>query len=161
MNWQLKHRYALFGFKKGVTDYTAMTEDKKFYAMSNNDSKDRILKTSQMMMDRYGGNNNAYGSARINAKTGKTVGNDLKTIVIGIPYQDRAKDDIKGMIELIWQIENRKIEAQPESAFTVTAGEVAKNAPARDLEECVSQFSRSDGMSDIVENVINDYNQQD
>jgi hypothetical protein len=157
MNWQLKNSYALFGFRKGATGYTAMTEDNQFFCMSDNHTKDKIMHTSQNMMDRYRGKR--HGNSSMDPKTGKTSGKDLKTIVIGIPYDVRAKDDYTEMINLIWEIENGKIKAQAPEAFTVTET-VGKNQPQYDMQEVVDNFSTSDSsFNESINSVIREANE--
>lgn len=111
------------------------------------------------MFDRIG-NSNRYGSTRINPKTGKTIGRDSETIVIGIPYDLRASDNVIPMIELIWAIENGKVSPQSPDSFTVTMDEVGKEPAKPDLNDCVESSALRDGhnssYSNATEQIIND-----
>lgn len=159
MNWPLKNNYALFGFRKGFEGFTALNQKGQYYVMSNNATKQDIMRISKNMFDRIG-NSGRYGSTRINPKTGKTIGRDSETIVIGIPYDLRANDNVIPMIELIWAIENGKISPQSPDAFTVTMQESGKEPPKPDLNDCVESSALRDGhnssYSNATEQIIND-----
>lgn len=160
MGWQLKNRYALFGFRKGIEGLTAIDQNGKFYSLSTNGTRTQILQTAKNMFDRLG-RDNSYGGTRINPKTGKTVGRDSETIVIGLPYDIRAVDNVAPMIELIWRIENGKLTAKDHAEFTIVEPEVGKTNQGRDLGECVEQYrvepgSTHNSNNDAIERIIND-----
>ncbi len=115
LNWQLKNDYFLFGFKKDVEGYGAMAPDGNMYTMPIN----RETEETRILMLRMQERSIGRITARIDPKTGQIRhANNNKKIIIGIPYEDRANKNPKGLIELIYKIENNKIKAQPISTFT-------------------------------------------
>lgn len=162
MGWQLKNQYSLFGFKKGITGISAQNSQGLFYSFADNSTRAGILTTCKNMYERLG-RNNRFGGTRINPKTGKTVGRDSESIVIGLPYNIRAMDNVNPMIELIWEIENNKLTAKPEAEFTVTAPEVGKIPARPDLGETIENATVAEGSTHNsththIEDIINQTN---
>lgn len=125
LNWQLKHDYFLFGFKKDVNGFAAMWPDGRMFTMPTNKPVAEIQTTMQKMQKRAIGR---Y-TARIDPKTGQIRRTDNNSkIIIGIPYEDRANKDPRALIELIYNIENKKLEPKPADTFTANVV-LAKDAP--------------------------------
>jgi hypothetical protein len=119
LNWQLKHDYFLFGFKKAVDGYCAMWPDGRMFVMPTNQSVE-VTKDTMLKMQKRIGNRN---EARIDPKTGQIRKTDNSNkIIIGIPYEDRAAQNPKNLIKLIYEIENKKVtpKAHTEFAAAVT-----------------------------------------
>jgi len=155
LHWPLKNTYALFGFRKGVEGLTAYQGNGNYYAMSSNQPKAKTIETTELMYRRLA-EQNTYGSARINPKTGRTIGKESETIVIGLPYDIRATDNIAPMIELIWKIEKGQLPLQESALFAVDPGEVNKTERP-DMETGLENADRNmDGSHDErMQDIIN------
>lgn len=133
LNWQLKNDYFLFGFKKDVDGYAAMAPDKLMYVMPTNKTTTEIEQTLVKMQSRAKGR----CMARIDPKTGQIRKSDnTSKIIIGIPYEDRANKDPKGLIELIYNIENKKLTPKASNTFSsnvVLAKNQEKNTRRRSI----------------------------
>ena len=160
LNWNLKHKYSLFGFKKGATELTAMNSKGNFYSFSNNQSKQRTVDTCDSMSRRYT-RTELRGGDRISPKTGLTAGANTESIVIGLPYDIRTIDDIEPMIDLICKIEKGTLKALPAEDFTVIHAEVGKT-PRINTDQVVSGAviprDRQDNHNNRTEQVINEQN---
>lgn len=144
LNWQLKNDYFLFGFKKDVDGYAAMTPDGQFFTMPTNAATADVEMVCKKMQSRSRNQN----ITRIDPKTGqiRKVDNHNK-IIIGIPYEERASKNVKGLIELIYNIENNKIEPKARATFDATVT-VNKNPKEATLSEIIDQ-SRDERNYDV------------
>lgn len=108
VNWKLDHEYFLYGLKKGIKGYTAMRIlDGKFLSIPENNDKKTTQESALKMAQRY--QQEVSRNVRIDPKTGKTRQWGQNQIVIGIPYDIRADQNITSMIELLWDIEKKKL----------------------------------------------------
>lgn len=129
LNWQLKNDYFFFGFKKDVNGYAAMAPDKQMYVMPTNkdtlEIQNVLVKMQQRAIGRF--------TARIDPKTGQVRRSDnTNKIIIGIPYEDRANKNPRALIELIYNIENKKVVPRPITAFTPTVVVAKDKQPTLD-----------------------------
>ncbi len=151
LNWQLKHDYFLFGFKKDVNGFAAMWPDGRMFVMPTNKPIAEIISVMQKMQKR------AIGRyvARIDPKTGQVRRTDNNSkIIIGIPYEDRAAKDPRALIELIYNIENKKLEPQTAESFASTV--VVAKDKVTTLDDIVPQDEvqmKKYEVDDIIRNI--------
>lgn len=144
LNWSLKNRYILFGFRKKVKGMSIRTDQNEYFMMSENETKDKISSICQKMRGRF---NNL--DIRINPKTGKNTDINQNTIIIGLPYDMRAQNDTKTLIKTIWDIENNNLEAKPFDDWPERElEEVGKESPTEELLDCVKYYSHNPDESD-------------
>lgn len=115
LNWKINNEYFLFGYKKGIEGYGASNTKGEFYCMPTNEELDTTIEKHSRMRSRA--HDQVSGTSRIDPKSGKIKQPYTNLTVIGIPYSDRAEDNINNLIELIWNIENNKTNAKPQSSF--------------------------------------------
>lgn len=166
MNWSLKHEYFLFGLKKGTAGFIAAqamqftTNDgaKICYALPTNISRDESATALKNIANRVKG---AMGSTiKINPKTGKAFSGVSNIVLIGIPYDIRADENLKPLINLMWEIENGKLKAKPIESFEVS---VIAHKEENNTEEIISQTtSTQNGLTDeaqilATEMILEDY----
>ena len=112
-HWKLKNNYFIFGIRKGINTIVA-----KNYLGDYLAGKEIIKTTSDLeimnnlfgrMINRFSSDN--FQSAEqtvIDFKTGKPKNLKETSIIIGLPYDMRIKEEIKPFLELIWNIEKGK-----------------------------------------------------
>lgn len=120
-NWKLKNEYFLFGLREKINGYVAMrTDNQQFFTMPENGERKILLEICQKMTNRFQNEINIPSNAiKIDPKTGKIIVNGRNQIIIGIPYEDRTRNNVKNLINLIWQIENKKLETKDHKEFTL------------------------------------------
>jgi hypothetical protein len=98
-NWKLNNIYCLFGLKKGIKDYIIMNEKKEYL---------RGIEQIETMNDSY------YITGIFNRIKDKYNLHDIgkKTIIIGMPYEDRIKENTNKFIEIIVNIEKEILKPQ-------------------------------------------------
>lgn len=114
-NWKLKNNYFIFGIRKGINSIVAKNLMDDYLAGKE------IIKTEmdmQAMDDLFGRmknkfsiNNSNFNNTQqitIDFKTGKPKNTKETSVIIGLPYEMRTKEDIKPFLELIWNIEKGK-----------------------------------------------------
>jgi len=129
-NWKLKNNYFLFGMRKGINEIVAKNM-KQEYLTGNNLLK-TILDKEQMdrlfnkMNDRFNDRNSFNQGATIDFTTGKAKDQRESSIVIGIPYDSRIKEDIKPFLNFVWALEKGEITKQKMSELINDAGDQSK-----------------------------------
>ena len=118
--WRLKNNYFLFGLVKGENAFlAAMTDDLSKNSRAGEVANDLLVyltpttrNVSQIknillnMWQKIRYNSSAH---KINPQTGKLISPNQNTILIGIPYEIREKNQVKDLINLIWKIETGKL----------------------------------------------------
>lgn len=116
INWKLNNEYFLFGLKKGIQGYSAMKcKDNIFYIIPPKNPHENTKQSSSKMAEKFEGE--TRGQVRIDPKTGKTRRWGLNQVVIGIPYDPRAENNPKSLLELIWNIERNTLKPKPLNKF--------------------------------------------
>jgi len=153
LNWQLKNDYFLFGFKKSIKGYGAISPDGKFYAVPENESLAVTKDTLQRMQTRSDDNS----KPRIDPKTGKLRGYiKNRKIAIGIPYNLRAEHNTQSIIDLIYKIENNKLEAKEISEFVVNNNK--EETEPNILDMCENSRRNINYVADDILQIINQNN---
>lgn len=141
-NWKLKNKYFLFGLRKGISQYIAQDKNRLFvHAPNVKTAQDRYYMDPvfERMSEKFiiRGTNNSYHA---DTKTQESY------IMIGIPYLDRQKNDVKGLISLIYDIENGK--NKPVTEFSDSDndgnGEIRSAYNKTTIGDAVSQDERED-----------------
>lgn len=112
LGWKLKKEYFLFGLKKGVEGFLANDADAgTFFNVPSNINHKTINSLTQKLVQKYG-SQKRVDMIRIDPKTGHTRKGMGDVVIIGLPYEMRQHKDVKHLVELIWKIENNKLEAK-------------------------------------------------
>ncbi len=108
-NWKLNKTYFLFGLRKGINKLMS------FNLKSMPITGQEIIETSEdfeavsqlyrKMIDRYSANNRGRSPIRFDFNTGEIIQEKENTILIGIPYEMRMKQETKDFIDLVYDIE--------------------------------------------------------
>ena len=111
LGWKPNHEYFLFGVKKGLDALIMRDETGNFVTgqeIVKNKEDYKILKNK---FDRIGVKADPVYGRFINPRTGKlSNGEDVKRVMIGIPYAMRKNGDVKPLIRLVLKFEkNPKI----------------------------------------------------
>lgn len=164
LNWNLTHEYFLFGLKKETIGYIAAKASehtggygltKTCYTIPSNISKENSLTILNNIANRL--QRETSNTLKINPKTGKACSGTSNTIIIGIPYEIRAKEDIKSLVDLIWNIENKKTKHQEIDKFTT---QVVSNKDEINTKEIIDagtseQQFETEMRNDIEESIAN------
>lgn len=117
LGWKLKKEYFLFGLKKGIEGFLTNDADKNLYfTIPKNSSHDNINNLTQKLSQKYA-QQKRVDMIRIDPQTGKTRKGMGDVVIIGLPYAMRQTKNVKELVELIWRIENKKIEPKKLSEF--------------------------------------------
>lgn len=143
LNWNLSNEYFLFGLKKGTNGFLvgpAMQFIKNdamplCHLMPNNIAKADSVKAMRNIATKV--KNIAGSVVKISPQTGKAFAGVSNTVLIGIPYDIRAEENIKPLIDIIYDIENEKLKAQPIDKFEAT---VISNKEEKNLDELISSL---------------------
>lgn len=161
LNWKLKHEYFLFGLKKGISGFAAMrVKEQTFYAIPSDNPKQATELSCRKMGDRFTAN--SMEAVRIDPKSGKTRRGTAQQIVVGIPFEPRTKNDIKEFLELIYAIENGKMQPRAIAEFAEpVVPRVSKEHAAPDAAQVIAQsVRRQDGthmsVSEALQDVLSD-----
>lgn len=156
INWKLNNKYFLFGLRKGIPGYIVTDHAKNFlygkeYIKTKLDNNE-IQKTFNNMIGR---NHNSTNYRRISTE------NMAKTIYIGIPYEDRTDVKIKKLINLIYEIENKKIKHENIELATLYDDRNINidNINAKDLEKLgkIYQIYNEEKIKSVIdEGVVED-----
>ncbi len=118
LNWKLGNEYFLFGLKKGIDGYAAFhCKEEKFYAVPKNSPIERTTESSKKMSNRF--KEILRSDIRIDPKNGKVRIWGNNQIIIGIPYDVRVENNVKGLINLIHDIERGTLKTKNASEFEV------------------------------------------
>ncbi len=127
LNWNLNNEYFLFGLKRNVEGFAAMSiEYKTFFSISSNVEPEETKESCKKMADRF--IDTLESQMRIDPKTGRTRIIGKNQIVIGIPYNIRAEDKKESLIDYIWSIENKKMIPKDLKKFPETLVKDIKNS---------------------------------
>ena len=154
---ELNKSYFFFGVKKGVNDFLIVETSKKenkYISVPTNISTKEISVTTQRMNERVEKipEPNRFS---INPETGKpSVGKNKKTILFGIPYDVRIKEDMRTFLSKLWDVDNKK------NIKTVTmkeipepkASELLKEKEEEEIDENISQSVEADEITITVPN---------
>lgn len=115
-NWKLKNNYYIFGIRKGIK--TIISKNLKRDYLCGNE----ILKTTldeeymnnlfDKMITKFTNTETITTNPTLDFKTGKMKDTRESSIIIGIPYESRIKEDIKDFLNLIWSLEKGEIKKQ-------------------------------------------------
>lgn len=149
LNWKLENEYFLYGLKKGIEGFNAYNDaTKRFYAVPTNTPKNESAEVAVRMSAR--GRTNLQPSLRIDPKTGK-IRNPQKNsvIAIGLPYDIRAKGDVRPLIKLIWDIENKHL--IPKDILAFPEPEIPANLKKNEIESTTIQQAKIEIDREITE----------
>jgi len=119
LNWKLNNEYFLFGLRKGIQGYAAMQcKSNKFFVTPENGGQSTLKETCDKMAKKF--ESLTRNNIRIDPKTGKTRRWGLNQVIIGIPYDPRAENDPKELLELVWELEKQNMEAKDLEQFKTT-----------------------------------------
>lgn len=109
-NWKLKNNYYIFGIRKGINEIVIKNFSGDFLAGNNliktTSDLDTMDNLFARMQDKFQANGSSSGkNIIIDFKTGKPKNINSTSILIGLPYEMRIKEDIKPFLESIWNIE--------------------------------------------------------
>ena len=98
LNWQLKNNYHIFGLRSGINDYIAFNPEKELYLgreqIETKCDWAELFKLLERIQQKFG---------FFNSKIIDTPGPN--NIIVGIPYRERVKLNIKGFTEKIIMLE--------------------------------------------------------
>lgn len=146
-NWNLTNEYFLFGLKKGTEGFLAgpaiqftKTDGAKLcYTIPKNIAKaDSIAALTNIAKRVQAETGN---TVKINPKTGKAFAGVSNMILIGIPYDVRAEENIKALIDIMWDIENGKLKTKEIETFEV---QVIANKDEKDVETMINAVVSKD-----------------
>ena len=115
-NWKLKNNYFIFGMRKGIN--TLFAKNAKQMYLTGNQALKTILDKEYMdrlfnkMNDKFNNSVDMNHGVTIDFTTGKAKDIRESIIMIGIPYEDRLKENMKPFLKLIWGLEKGEIETQ-------------------------------------------------
>jgi len=172
--WKLKNNYFIFGIRKGINEIII-----KNFAGDFLEGKEIIKTTSDLsavnnlfskMKSKFTFNTRPVTQTVIDFKTGKPKNIQDSSILIGLPYDMRIKEDYKPFLESIWNIEkgiiptkivNKEPLISDESLEEQQKGEIYRiltTAPSNINHEtvfCVDSSSRVN----LINQVVNELNQ--
>lgn len=107
-DWRLQNNYFIFGLKKGIKEYMAINCANEFLNGGNQikttGDLERVNKTFQKLKEKF------YINIPDKRLTHKETSKEAqKNIIIGIPYETRQRENKKGFLALIYDIEKNKL----------------------------------------------------
>ena len=119
-DWTLENEYYMFGMRKGIEKTIAQTWDGKFLM-----GKDQIKTKLDLKAI-----NDVFN--RVKSKTCISSTNRNKTIIIGMPYEQRLNRDFKPFINMIYDLEKKENVYKPEVLKTEELHDDTKAMKAED-----------------------------
>jgi len=111
-NWKLKNNYYIFGMRKGMPEIIAkdlkgnyLTGTKTIKTFLDLDETEHLF---ARMMDKFNSGNNMSqfpNNSTIDFLTSKPKDLRESTIIIGIPYEMRIKENTKPFLSFLWSLE--------------------------------------------------------
>ena len=113
-NWKLKNEYYIFGIRKGIPTIITKNLNNQYLSGSSLIKTQLDLTKIEQLFDKMINKLNITHPTTntIDFITGKLQNTKKNTIIIGIPYEMRIKEDFKPFLNLIWSLEKESI--QPE-----------------------------------------------
>ena len=113
-NWKLKNEYYIFGIRKGIPTIITKNLNNQYLSGSSLIKTQLDLTKIEQLFDKIINKLNIthHTTNTIDFITGKLQNTKKNTIIIGIPYEMRIKEDFKPFLNLIWSLEKESI--QPE-----------------------------------------------
>jgi hypothetical protein len=140
-NWKLSKQYFIFGLKKGVKDIIVKNAQEKYLTgtkqIKTKEDYHLVENAFKRMIIKYEETGAISNLISVDFKTGKTISIKENILFIGLPYELRMKGDIKKLINLVWNIENNKLEKETINIANLTneKGEIQKNREKSNNEE--------------------------
>jgi hypothetical protein len=112
-NWSLDNRYFLFGLPKGIPS-PMVCDSKGNLIMGQSLIKSQrdtetISGIFRQAVEAYS-QHPAFAMKRVDLKSGKSVTDENKSLIIGIPHALRSKNDARPIIQAIYDIEKKHLE---------------------------------------------------
>lgn len=143
-SWKLQHEYLLFGLKKGIEGYAVMhMANGHFFSIPQNSNHDATDTTCKRMAKRF--NEKILERLRIDPKTGRVNPKPENQILIGIPYDIRAENNVKSLISLVIDIEKAGIMMfKPLSEFADPVGQrkEREDNEAQKMDDILQEHAR-------------------
>lgn len=106
---KLNHPYYIFGLKKGIKGMLVFGDEKYYQApeYATSDDVDAIRRTVGKMRDKAA----QYEKEKlaIDFKRGRVLKQTNRCILIGVPFDQREKNDLKPFLEAVWQFEKSNL----------------------------------------------------
>lgn len=106
---KLNHPYYIFGLKKGIKGMLVFGDEKYYQApeYATSDDVDAIRRTVGKMRDKAA----QYEKEKlaIDFKRGRVLKQSNRCILIGVPFDQREKNDLKPFLEAVWQFEKSNL----------------------------------------------------
>lgn len=112
-NWSLDNRYFLFGLPKGITSPMASNSDGNLIygkALIKSQRDSSVVEGIFSQAASAFRSHPAFAMKRVDLKSGKSVSDEKHSILLGVPFDTRAKNDPKGVMQAIYAIEKDKID---------------------------------------------------
>lgn len=112
-NWKLKNNYFIFGMRKGIEEMICKNLQDEYFSgrklIKTVLDKKECDKLFRKMTDKFFDSGSINDHTIIDFKTGKPKNTSESSIIIGLPYSMRTKENVIPFLELIWNLENEKI----------------------------------------------------
>lgn len=162
LKWKLENEYYFFGMKKGVTDYIITN---KSIELIKGQELIKTVKDQETVTELF---------KKMKAKMSNTMlnkqANDKKIIIVGIPYEERMKENYKNFIEMIYNLEKdcktvalERKNLVNDYSTTETQGEISKVYSAKnekDLASLQQDERRTQQQSQLVRDVTSEERNQ-
>lgn len=159
---KLNHPYYIFGLKKGIKGMLVYGDGKYYQApdYATKDDIDAIYRTVGKMQDKA----QQYEKEKlaIDFKRGRVLKQSNRCVLIGLPFDQREKNDLKPFLEAVWQFEKNnfpeiklvpkaRTPGNPPVQALIPQGEVGTEEIQVDTRSQGSQIAR-----ERVETILND-----
>ena len=161
LRWKLNNEYFFFGMKKGINDYMVMNKNLEIIKGTE------LIKTvtdQSTMTNLFQKMRNKMTSIMTNKQS-----SNKKIIIIGIPYEERIKENYKNFIEMICNLEkscepatiSRK-NLRDDTSQTAEKGEIYKiyNSPEKDLSSMQQEPRRTEEQNEVVRSVTREMGEE-